>query len=126
MGHLLLPAPRRKMYLTLLRPLLRPSTFNSIYHYSSSCSVDNTLSDGVPYHSSLVEPPYTRSSLGMLPVSTCVRLSRFELSSISTNPTLIQLYQELGRAAVDIKKGFSSLKATKGTQQYKRYKELHR
>jgi hypothetical protein len=60
----------------------------------------------------------------MLPVSTYVRFSRSKL--ISGDPTLIQLYQESRGVAEEIKRDFSTLKAAKGTQQYRRYKELHR
>jgi hypothetical protein len=53
MGYLL-PFPRLKMYLIqLLRP---PSTFDSIQHLSSSCSVNNVLlSHTAPYPSTLFE-----------------------------------------------------------------------
>jgi hypothetical protein len=122
MGRLL-PFPRLKMYLIqLLRP---PSTFDSILHHSSSCSVDNALlSHAAPYPSTLFEHPHTCSSLSMLPVATCVRLSRSEFSSVRNDPKLIQLYRERGRVAKEIKNDSSAIKATKGTRQYRRYKEL--
>jgi hypothetical protein len=57
----------------------------------------------------------------MLPASTCVRLSRSELSLISSDPTLIQLYQERGRVSKEIKRDFSILKAAEGTRQHRKY-----
>ena len=86
MGHLLL-APRWKMYLIQL--LCPPSPFDLQLKSTLLIivPVDNTfLFYGAHYHSTFFELPYICSPLSMLPVSTSVRLSRFKLSLISSDP----------------------------------------
>jgi hypothetical protein len=82
------PLPRLKMYLIqLVRP---PSTLNSIVlcrqHAFVSCCI-------LPLYSLRTLP--TCSSLSMLPVATCVQLSRSEFSLVKINPKLIELCSAL-------------------------------